>query len=219
MRIRALFALFALVATPALLSCGASASWVEVGAIASVPALEPPAPGGELEVTPGHRKQPSLRSTLRYSNGATLLGYGGVALWARPEHDEVRVGAIIDAPSTAARWVGCSEAILVIDSERVELPATYIGGPMPGGVYDAVRVDLRIDQLRGMAAARRVAARVCGDEVELDAAQRATLGRFVEWFDALATPSQSEDASGFREVGPRLELLPNEEPDPGPYPA
>jgi hypothetical protein len=41
----------------------------------------------------------------------------------------------------------------------------------------------------------------------------------VEWFDRIATPARTEDAPVFRDVGPSLDVLPNEELEPGPHPA
>src|SRR5690606_24994533 len=70
-------------------------------------AVNDPPREGELVVQPGAGERPPLRMTFPYENEATLFGYGEVQLWARPERDEIRVGAIIDAPSGEARWARC----------------------------------------------------------------------------------------------------------------
>ncbi len=202
---------------PLLVSCGAwSAQAVRLAD--AVVALQPPRPEGELHVQRGQRDRPSLRATLPYANGASLLGYGGVQLWARPERDELLVSAIVDAPAKEERWRDCRQAVVAIDGERIEL--TYIGAPLDGGgVYDAVRFDLRVDQVRRVARARSVRATVCGDPLELGPAQRRTLTDFVDWFDRLAAPAPHGEAPVYRDVGPELDVLPNEELDPGPHPA
>jgi len=45
--------------------------------------------------------------------------------------------------------------------------------------------------------------------------QQRTLGRFVEWFDHIATPRRPEETPYFRDVGPRPSL-PGEDEEPGP---
>lgn len=193
-----------------LLSCGA-------GFERAVP--ERPVAAAELQVGPGRRDAPPLRLSFRYPSAEGLLGSGGVQLWARPDEDEVRVSGIVDAPAKEARWRGCEDAVFVVDGEPIALEARYIGAPMEGGVYDAVRVDLGIHELRRMSRARRVAGSVCGDPIDLTAAQRRAIARFVAIFDRMTEPRQTEDAEGFREVGPTIERMPNEDADPGPYPA
>jgi hypothetical protein len=148
-----------------------------------------------------------------------MLGYGSVQMWARPARDEIRVDAIVDAPAREARWTRCKAAMLRVDGRPIEVPAKYIGRPMDDGVYDAVLLRLGVHQLRAMARAGRVEAIVCGDPIALTAAQRRMLGRFVRAFDRLAEPEPHGEVPAFREVGPKIELLPTEQEDPGPYPA
>lgn len=196
-----------------LLSCGAAVR----GSVATPPF--DPLPDGELEVQLEARDHPPLALRFPYVNRAAILGYGGMQLWARPAEDEIRVDAIVDAPAKEARWTRCEAATLRIDGRASEVRARYIGRPMDGGIYDAVQLELGIHQLRAMARAHRVEATVCGDPVAVSSAQRRLLGRFVRFFDRIAAPRQHGDAPPFREVGPKLELLPNESDDPGPYPA
>ena len=196
-----------------LLSCGAS-----LGALPVAP-LDEQREGAELEVTAGTREEPPLRLRLRYASRAAMLGSGGVHLWARPGKDEVQVSGIVDAPAKEARWERCEGAVLFVDGAAVPLETRYIGSPMQGGHYDAVRIELGIHELRLMSGAQRIAGTVCGDPIVITAAQRRAIARFVALFDELAAPRQTGDAEGFREVGPTIELLPNEDDDPGPYPA
>ena len=50
---------------------------------------------------------------------------------------------------------------------------------MSRGQYDAVRLDLPLEELRAIARAHRVEGEVCGDRFEIGAEQRETVGRFV----------------------------------------
>jgi hypothetical protein len=58
---------------------------------------------------------------------------------------------------------------------------------MAGGIYDAVTVDITIDDVRRMAAAEQVEIELCGDRVALSREQRATLPDFVRRFEEMAT--------------------------------
>lgn len=164
-------------------------------------------------------ESPPLSLRFRYPSPG-ILGSGGVYLWARPRSDEVRVSGIVDAPAAQTRWGRCEEgAFFVVDGERIELETRFIGTAMEGGFYDAVRVDVGIHHLREMTRARSVDGWVCGDAIHVTEAQRRAIARFVALFDRLAEPRQKGDAAGFREVGPTIERMPNEDADPGPYPA
>ena len=59
-----------------------------------------------------------------------------------------------------------------------------------GAVYDAIAVDLGIEELRRIARAGHVAGTVCGDPIVLGAAQLETLRRFLQQFDELATQAR-----------------------------
>lgn len=201
-----------------LLSCGAAMQRASSAPPAAGPGAV--APEEVLEVQLEDRERPSLELRFPYANAEALLGYGTVRMWARPERDEIRVTAIVDAPAKEARWRACEQAELVADGRRIELAPDYIGRPMSAsGTYDAVRVELGIHELRRVARAARVHGTVCGDPLELTASQRRSIARFVRWFDRIAQPRSQVEAPPFREVGPELELLPHEEADPGPYEA
>lgn len=171
------------------------------------------APRTSLEVRPDD--QDPLRLNLAYANRGTILGYGGLSLWARPKHDEIQVSAIVDAPVRASRWQSCRTATL----GGVELAAEYIGRPMADGTYDAVHFDVGIHELRRLVRAGPIRGSVCGDPIELSDEHRRSIERFVRWFDRIAAPEQHGDAPAFREVGPKIPLLPVTDDDPGPYPA
>jgi hypothetical protein len=175
-----------------------------------------PVDPGQLSI--GEDEVP-LRLHLSYANPATTVGYGAFVFWARPKDDEIRVSAIIDAPSRTARWTECRTAVLENARGAIPIDVVYMGRPMEAGTYDAVRADLRIDQLRHLARGGTIRGNVCGDPIVLGDPHRRAIARFVDWFDRLEAPVQNGDAPAFREVGPELILLPNEEWDPGPYPS
>lgn len=197
-------------------SCGGAASLVGVGALENttwartLPADMPIA--GMLRVRPDSREEPALDLRFPWSNSGASLGWGAVHLWARPGIDHVGVTAIIDAPADAARWSGCEavgvrfgRAERLVSAVRIERP---LGTTV--GVYEAVRFQLDILQVRKLAAAPLITLDVCGDRLALTDAQRASLQRFVEWFDEIATPRRLRDNPFFRDVGPRPSL-PGEE--------
>ncbi|HJL15138.1 MAG TPA: hypothetical protein RMH99_05750 [Sandaracinaceae bacterium LLY-WYZ-13_1] len=169
---------------------------------------------GELLVRPEPGDEPPLELRLPWANPRASFGFGAVHLWARPASDHVRVSAIIDAPADRARWSAC-ETVTVGDGPRARaLRARYVGRALEGGgSYEAVQVRFGIHDLRALAASPH--AEVCGDRLELSAAQVRTVRRFVEWFDHFATPRRWADDPYFRDVGPRP-ALPGEDDDPGP---
>lgn len=132
---------------------------------------------------------PALRAEIPWANGSALWGWGAMRMWGRPREDEVRVSAILDAPARARRWGASCEVHMQIDDRVLRTSAGYIGRPMVSGVYDAVRIDLGIEDLRAIAGARRVLGTVCGDRIEIGDEQRETVRRFVDQFDSLAVPT------------------------------
>jgi len=202
-----------------LLSCGATAP-TGLGAAPLPSFAGAPAFDGELTVRPEGSERPALDLRIPVVNAHSVLGYGVVHLWARPREDDVGVTALIDAPASRARWAGCRSVLLRTGSHELRIPARYVGRSMGGtlGVYDAVQVDLDVLIMRKIAGSPSVTGVACGDAFELTSGQRATVGRFVEWFDTLAVHRQLRDAPGWREVGPRIHLLPLEEEDDTPQP-
>lgn len=174
---------------------------------------------GELVVRPDATEEPSLELRFPFVNEGSTLGWSAVHLWARPYRDHVGVTGLIDAPAEVSRWSDCDSVYLRIDSRVVRIEARYVGRPMEDslGVYDAVQLSLDILTLRKVANARAVTGVVCGDPFELTHGQRDSIRRFVEWFDALAIHGRLRDASWYHEVGPRIELLPLEVGDEGPF--
>lgn len=192
-----------------LLSCGAHALRGADGypRFRGAPAFE-----GDLRVRPNATDQPSLELRFPVPNQHASLGWGAVHLWARPDVDHVGVTALLDAPARTTRWRQCDAVYLRIDNRVERVDARYVGRPMEAvdRVYDAVQLQLNILQLRKMALAQTLTAVACGDPFEITELQRDSLLRFVEWFDALASPHGVGDEPWYREVGPEP-VMPFEE--------
>lgn len=131
---------------------------------------------------------PHLRAELPWSNESSLYGWGSVRLIGRPREDELSVRVIVDAPARLRRWdAECSLAVDAQDT-HIERRVRYAGAPMDGGaVYDAISVDLGVEDLRRLARAGTVAGTVCGDAIVLGEAQLRTLRDFLAQFDEIAT--------------------------------
>lgn len=168
---------------------------------------------GRLEVA---ELEPEVHAEIPWPHVASLYGYGSLRLWGRPAEDQLHARLIVDVPATERRWEGCDELSVRIDGDVHTLPARYVGRPLSRGVYDALAVDVPIDVLRNLAVAGEVQGVACDDGFALDAAQRATLRRFLRAFDRLAVPAASPyDAPP--ELGPEIDLPPEEaELDPIP---
>ncbi len=131
---------------------------------------------------------PSLTAELRYQAPQSALGWGSVDLSAHPEDHEIRVSVMLGAPVAGARWEHCKELHMRVDGEETKHPTRYSGVPMDGGgVYDAVSVELTIDDVRRMSRGRDVHLGLCGDVLSLPAAERASLSSFVRRFEEMAT--------------------------------
>ncbi|MBW2460245.1 MAG: hypothetical protein JRH11_01280 [Deltaproteobacteria bacterium] len=162
-----------------------------------------PAPGLKVIADAASRfTPPSLTAAVRCDAPVSVLGWLSVDLSAHPEKHEFRVIATFGAPLSAERWQGCRVLELDVDGAVTRVETRYTGVPMERGVYDAVNVELTIDDVRRIAGARRVRANLCGDEMELPRAERAALSSFVRRFDEMATydgpppPSPPEDLAG-----------------------
>ena len=206
-----------LLACPLLLSCGAGAVR-GLGASPLSGFTGAPDFDGELVVRPDAGDRPSLELRFPFANERSTLGWSAVHMWARPHQDHVGVTALVDAPAEVSRWTDCEAVHLRIDSRVVRVDARYVGRPMDGslGVYDAVQLSLDVLTLRKMANARTVTGVACGDPFEITRGQQDSLRRFVEWFDSIATPGQLREAPWYRDVGPRVDLLPLEIEDETP---
>lgn len=169
--------------------------------------------GGHMSLEEDAEATPHLRAELPWSNSSSLYGWGSVRLLGRPRIDELRVRVIVDAPARLRRWD--AECNLAVDASgtRIERRVHYAGAPMEGGaVYDAISIDLAVEDLRRIADSSEVAGTVCGDAFALGEAQLLTLRRFLDEFDELAT-----------RVGPshetELEITPQDpEPMLAPWP-
>lgn len=164
--------------------------------------------GGWMRVE-GASSAPEVRAEVPWPNGASILGWGAIRVWGRPLENVLRVSAIVDAPARARRWAARCEVRLQADERPIEAVGGYVGRPMGEGAYDAVRIDLGIEDLRAIARAERVEGVVCGDRFVLEAPQRATVRRFIEAFDDLAIPRGPSSAEPI-EYGPDV-VIPGEE--------
>jgi len=170
---------------------------------------------GELVVRPDARDQPSLELRIPWGNAEASLGYGVLRLWARPGSDHVSVSAIVDAPADRARWRGCEAVELHASGGTRRIRGDYIGRPLArSGVYEGMRLRTDVIAIRKLALAPHVGATFCGDRFVPTPEQRATLRRFVEWFEHLATPDRTYELPAYREVGPRP-AMPLDDPDAG----
>lgn len=164
---------------------------------------------GRVRVEAAPNTLPALQAEVPWSVPHTLYGWGSVRLFAHPRENELTVSTIVDAPSAAARWgTGC-EVSVSLDGASLPITASYVGAPMHGGVYDAVRMELPIETVRAMARARDVRGTICGDPFVLDASQRETLEDFVRHFDLLARPDRVPHETP-AQMGPREPELPGE---------
>jgi hypothetical protein len=154
--------------------------------------------GGRLRVEEAPAN-PALRAELPWANDATLYGWGSVRLSARPREDELTVRLIVDAPAPRRRWARECEVRLAGEGGAVTHRAAFAGRPMEGGAsYDAIRIELPIEEVRRLTTASGLGGSVCGDRLVLGPAQLATLRAFVSEFDELATrrrPSRATEAS------------------------
>jgi hypothetical protein len=111
-----------------------------------------------------------------------------VDLSAHPEDHEFRVSLMLGAPVTGARWDHCKELRMSVDGAQTQHVTKYTGVPMDGGgVYDAVTVELTIDDIRRMSRGHDVHLTLCGDDLSLPARERASLSGFVRRFEEMAT--------------------------------
>lgn len=157
--------------------------------------------GGRLRIEADHLASAALRADLPWSNEASLYGWGSVRVVGRPREDELSVRVIIDAPTAARRWE--SECALDLhdpavhgDAGTIARRAAYVGRPMDGGaMYDAIRLEMSIEEVRRLAAAARIDGSVCGDSITLGPEQLETLRAFVVQFDELATRARPTRAT------------------------
>ena len=144
--------------------------------------------GGHMSLEDGTETTPHLRAELPWSNASSLYGWGTVRLLGRPTEDELRVRVIVDAPARLRRWDAECNLVVDVGGTLIERRVRYAGAPMDGGaVYDAISVELGVEELRRIAAAGQMVGTVCGDPIALGAAQLTTLRLFLLEFDELAT--------------------------------
>ncbi len=130
---------------------------------------------------------PPLALTIHYDDPSSELGWGSFDLSARPMEHEFRVDLMVGAAVRTPRWRYCGAGELAIDGRHKMLPLRWSGVPMAEGLYDAVTVDITIEDVRAMSSAEHVEVEVCGDRVALQRSQLRDLGDFVRRFEEMAT--------------------------------
>lgn len=208
-----------------VLSCGPPAS-LSAAHFAPPPQwarqLPPALPlAGTIEAHPERRggPEPTLRLRTPWADHTALLGYGTAHFWATPSKNEIRVSVLLDRTGGQG-WSTCSEVEVRIDGHSARVPASFVGRRLSTGVgYQALLLDLEVQQLRRWAETGRGSLSVCGTTVRFDAPQLGSLRGFVERFDAFAAPRGLDELPPYREVGPRPLLLPTEHDDLGLYEA
>ena len=142
---------------------------------------------GSVAVEERPHAPPALRAELPFRSASSELGWGSVRLLGHPREDELAVRAVLATAATTRRWREGCRVELRAGERAIAHAASYVGVTRRSGAYDAVRVELTIEELRAMAHAPVVQGTVCGDPFALGDAQRATLRAFVDEFDELAT--------------------------------
>ena len=160
---------------------------------------------------------PRVRGEVRWP-GAGGHGDGGtLRLWGSPADDSLHVQALFDRVSPVRRWGPACDVRLHIDGREVAMGALDVGQPLPTGVYEAVTVQLGIEEVRALAHARVASGEVCGDALRLDLGALRTLRLFVAQFDRHASPrAPRRDRTPL--AGPEL-WLPDEDEVCTPTPA
>lgn len=128
-----------------------------------------------------------LAVALRYPDPSSNVGWGSLDLSAHPMEHEIRVDMMVGAAVSATRWRYCGAGELSVDGRRQILPLRYSGVPMDDGLYDAVTVDITIEDVRRMADADDVEVVLCGHRVSLSRDQLGSLHDFVRRFEEMAT--------------------------------
>jgi len=130
---------------------------------------------------------PPLAFSLHYDDPRSTVGWGSFDLRARPAEHEFRVDLLLGTASTASRWNRCETAEVHVDGATTRLPVRYSGVPLSSGVWDAVQVEVTIEHVRAMAAARDVSVDLCGDVVAVQDQKLGELHEFIRRFEEMAT--------------------------------
>ncbi len=131
---------------------------------------------------------PRVRGEVRWPAAEGQGDGGTLRLWGSPADDALHVQALFDRVSPVRRWGPACDVRLRIDGREVAMGARDVGQPLPTGVYEAVTVQLGIEEVRALAHAQRASGEVCGDALRLDLGALRTLRLFVEQFDRHTSP-------------------------------
>jgi hypothetical protein len=85
----------------------------------------------------------------------------------------------------SARWAACRELTIETGESMVRVPSAHSSLPLSSGVYDTLRADLHITDVRSMAEAARIVLHACEDRLVVRRANRDALRAFVERFDSV----------------------------------
>lgn len=157
---------------------------VAVGNCAGSPA---PREGEIPLIADGAFDPPSLNRVIPFERGVAPMGVGSFDFAANPEEHEFRVSLIVGQTAPTRRWGRCGSVGLDVDGRWHDLPARESGSEHVDWVFDAVGVELTIEHVRAMAAARRVSLSMCGDVVVVPAQALPSLRDFVRRFEEMAT--------------------------------
>ncbi|MEM9193277.1 MAG: hypothetical protein AAGF12_29145 [Myxococcota bacterium] len=130
---------------------------------------------------------PSLTAHIRYDHPPSPVGWGSFDLSAHPASHEFRVDLVFGAAARQKQWNRCRAVALDVDGESFKVATHYSGIGMSRGIYDAVRAELTIVHVRALAAADRVTARICNEEVILPVAELSKLDEFIREFEEEAS--------------------------------
>lgn len=169
-------------------------------------------PTFELMETEAFELYPSVSADVNFESPRSRLGWGSFDLTAVPEVDEIRVDVVIGIPAETLEWRACKRVELVGEEIRVARSADWAGVPMAEGVFDSVRGQLTIEDVRRIAEDEKSFASVCGERVRFGEEARRSIGEFVEAFDASALSTGESAPSPPIELGPEHDFFPEEPP-------
>jgi hypothetical protein len=130
---------------------------------------------------------PSLRRVISFEPRRQELGWGSFDFAANPEEHEFRVSLIVGEQAAERRWSRCDHVDVHIDGQSRRFPARYAGVGMGETLFDAVSVELSIEDVEQIARARRVSVAPCGDAIALPSHELEGLNDFVREFVEMAT--------------------------------
>ena len=142
----------------------------------------------------GPARPPTVTALFSLRHPASVVGHGTMQLGADPQMHEFRVSLLLGTAVTEPRWATCNDLGVAIDNRWLGLSSSYTMVNMYPGVYEALRAEASIVEVRLMAVAAYVSLEACGDRLVLGGEELQKLREFVRQFDAMASrrvPRQS----------------------------